>query len=171
MLVSSNSCFHPSVSYMLIVLNGYLVHPCWGLHLGFRYLQIGGSMSAHGLPWVLLSCMWRKNHALIFASLMQSLSYMLLKKNNLRVFHCKVKVDFMCNICLLTLRFKFVYVVDSIITWHWKAQLKEYMSPFSSMSLVPIHLFPSGNFSYIGTGRSLHCQVEHHVRDNKIYFF
>ena len=43
----------------------------------------------------------------------------------------------------------FVYVVEAFITLHWKAKYK-YMSPFSSMPLVHLHLFFSIKFSYGG---------------------
>ena len=48
-LLPSNSRFYSLFSYG-IVLNDYLVHSCWGLHLGSRLLQNGGSWSTHGLP-------------------------------------------------------------------------------------------------------------------------
>lgn len=47
-LISSNSRFHLLLSYG-IVLNLYLVHFCYNLHLGSKCLPIGGSWSAHGL--------------------------------------------------------------------------------------------------------------------------
>ena len=41
----ASSIYFTSLSNVVIciVLDGYLVHSCWGLHLGFRLLQIGGS--------------------------------------------------------------------------------------------------------------------------------
>ena len=107
LFVSSNSSFHPLLSYMVIVLNDYLVHPCWGLHVGSRFLQTGGSCSAHELLWDLLSWFWEKYHALNYVCSMQSLSYMLWMKKKSMTFHKKLEVEFICNKCLPNLAFIF----------------------------------------------------------------
>ena len=33
--------------HMVIVLNDYHVHSCWGLHWGSRFLRTGGSWTTH----------------------------------------------------------------------------------------------------------------------------
>jgi hypothetical protein len=54
---------------MGIVLNDHLVHSCWGLHLGSRFLQIEGSWSTHGLPYVLFDGLWLSYYALVLCLL------------------------------------------------------------------------------------------------------
>ena len=47
----SNSHFHSLLSLSdNRAPNDYLVHSCWGLHLGHRFSKIEGSWSVHGLP-------------------------------------------------------------------------------------------------------------------------
>ena len=66
---------------MVKVLNDYLVHSCWGLHLGYRFLQKWKLLEG---SWAPLSCflfrLWLIYYALVFVCLMQSLTYMLWMK-------------------------------------------------------------------------------------------
>ena len=141
---------------MVIVLNDYLVHSCWGLHLSFRFLQTKGSWSTHGLSWVLLSGLWLHYYALVFVCLMPSLSYTMLWMKFVQwLSYWKLKVDFICNRCLFNSRFIFIYVIKAFITLHSKA-LYKYMTQFSA--LVHIYTFAFlykilgyGGFNFIGT--------------------
>ena len=59
--------------HMVIVLNDYISHSCWGLHLDFRVLQIGGPKLMGALAFSSLHC-GLSYYALVFVCLMQSLS-------------------------------------------------------------------------------------------------
>ena len=54
-------------------------------------------------------------------------------------------VDCICDEGLFINDLYFLYVVETFITLNWKASYK-YMSPVSSLSLEPIHLFLSIDF-------------------------
>ena len=93
MLVPSNSSFCPLLSYgnsPQWMYSLFLIGFTFGFYLFFK---IGGSWSAHGLPWVLLSTMWLCYYGLVFVCFMQLLSYMLWMKNVQWLSHWKVKVD------------------------------------------------------------------------------
>ena len=78
LIVSSNSCFHPLLSYG----NSPQWQPCafWVYIVGSRCLQIKCAWSAHGLHWVLLSILWLSYYAFVYVCLMQALSYILWMK-------------------------------------------------------------------------------------------
>ena len=105
---------------MVIVLNDYLVHSCWGLHLSTRFLQTGGSWSTHRLPWVLLSRLWLSYCALVFVCLIKSLNDMLWMKTCSLTFTLKVKVGFICNKCLFNSRCKFCVCNEDIYLLYMK---------------------------------------------------
>ena len=129
---------------MVKVISNSFVHSCWGSHLGFLG-QARGSWSAHGLPWVLLSRLWLSYCALVFVYLMQTLSYILWMKkiNQCLPNNIKTNMNCTCNKGIINPWFIFVYVMETFITYIWKAQYK-FTSPFSSL-----HLFFSVNFSYM----------------------
>ena len=70
------------------------------------------------------------------------------------------KWDCICNWFYLIQVLYGVYVVEAFITLHWKAYYK-YMSSFSSLPLVRIHLSFSINFAYIYRGFNLIATHKH----------
>ena len=94
-LVSSNSCFHPLLSY------GHSPQwlPCMfllGFAFGFQVLQVRGSWSAHGfLDFCCSHGLWLSYQALVFVCLiLQPSSYVQWIK---WLFHWKAMKDFICK--------------------------------------------------------------------------
>ena len=122
--------------HMIIVLNDYLVHSCWGLHWGSRVLQ---TRLIGSLEFCSLDCGWvimLFNLCLLDAIV--ELHGMDEKKNVQWLSYRKVKVEFICNECFFNLRFIFCICSGGIHYITLKNKYK-YMSPFSSLPLI--HIF------------------------------
>ena len=126
---------------MAAILDDYLVHFCWSLHLGSRFLQTG---SSHKCSWVPLSfALWIEAKLLCYCfCLLDSIV-------KLHAMDEKLLNDFLIGRwehilyvinAYLNQELHFVHVVKAFITLHWKARYT-YISSFSSMLLVRIHLF------------------------------
>ena len=133
------------------------MHKCSRLTL-FKFLvrvclwvlgQVRGPWSVHGLPWVLLSKLWLSYCTLVFVSPMQSLSYIPWMENCSMTFSLEWKQGF--YILKEHIQFMIIFCICSgrIYQINWKAKYK-YMSPFSNLLLIHVHLSFSVNFTYIG---------------------
>ena len=110
------------------------------MHLGSRFLQTRGLWRAHGLPWILQSRLWLSNYVLfsLFAWCNHWVTCYEWKFVQWISIGQWKWILYVKNACLIQGLY-FVYVVETCITLHWKASYT-YMSPFSSLLLVKIHL-------------------------------
>ena len=153
--------FHPihifiHCCHRLIVLNVDVVHSCWSLHLGSRFLQIRGLWNGHGsLDFCALDCgLVIVLSCLCFLDAIIELSAMDDKKCSMTFL-----LSFVCNKLLFNSTIIFFICSGGISYIILKDQYK-YISPYSSRPLVCMHLVFYVNFLYIG---GLNSQRPTHV--------
>ena len=134
--------FHPihvfnHCRHKITILDDYLVHSCWGLHLDYRFLQIEGSWAPLSFVlWIvvkfLCSCLC------LLDAIVQI--HAIDKKNDQRLSYWKMKENIKCNKFFFDSRLLCCVCSGGYITLHRKFNIK-HMSPFYSLSLIRIHLF------------------------------
>ena len=126
--------------HMVIVIKGLCVHSYQGLHLGSGFLW----------TWLLVSRLWLSYCTIVFVRLMKLLSYMQWWINVQWACHWQVKVVFIYNKSLYNSWFILCICSGGIYHIRIEKLSTDKISPFSSMSLVHIHLVFFIIFLYIG---------------------
>ena len=98
--------FLSSVYQMVTILNHHLVHSCWGLHLGSRFLQTRGSWAPLSFAlWIVAKLLYS---CLCLLDVIVELHAMDEKMFN--DFLLESESGFICNKCLFNLKFNIFYM-------------------------------------------------------------